>query len=175
MRHNYRGVFSTQIVHSEIYLACLARSWAALFSSLRVKDVFQVLNFGTQDFIPVTSCWIWIGPRSWLAMAFITIWESPLRIISLRPNSHEKNMSISVALALATRAPNGYRSFLLRAPMIWPLSFQTTTLIPHWPRSVKTAPSTFVLYQPGGRGFHRVGVWDWGALEGIQWDWNSAK
>ena len=114
-------------------------------------------------------------PRSWLAMAFITIWESPSRIISLRPNSHEKNMSISVALALATRAPNGYRSFLLRAPMIWPLSFQTTTLIPHWPRSVKTAPSTFVLYQPGGGGFHRVGVWDWGALEGIQWDWNSAK
>ena len=154
MRHNYRRVSSTQIVHSEICLACLAMRWAALFPSLRVQDVFQALNFGTQDFILVTSCWIWIGPGSWLAMAFITIWESPSRIISLRPNSQEKIMPVSATLALAARASNGYQSVLLRAPMIWPLSFRSTTPIPHWPRSAKTSPLTFVLYQPGGGGLY---------------------
>lgn len=88
------------------------------------------------------------------------------------PGEDDANLS---SFGPVSRAPSGYGRVLLRAPITWPLSFRTTTPIPHWPHSLKTAPSTFALYQPGGEGFQRVGAWGWCAVGELHWDWNSNK
>ena len=118
-------------------LAYLAIWWAALFSPLRVKEDFHALNLDSHDFIPAIKWWTWIGLGSWLAMAALTVWESPSRMISLRPSSHAKVVPISPTLASVSRTPSGYGSSLLRAPISYPLSFRTTTPIPQCPSSLK--------------------------------------
>ena len=156
-------------------LAYLANWWAALFPSLRVKEDFQALNLGCHDFILAIRWWTWIGPRSWLMMAAMTVWESPSRMISLRLNSHAKVVPILAALASASRALIGYGSSLLRAPVSYPLSFWTTTPIPQCPSSLKTAPSMLTLYHPRGDGLHKLGLWVWGEWGSSQKLWNSFK
>ena len=162
-------------MQSYMCLAYLAIWWAALFPSLRVKEDFHALNLDSHDFIPAIRWWTWIVPESWLAMAAMTFWESPSRMISLRPNSNAKVVPISATLASISRAPSGYGSSLLRAPIICPLSFRTTTPIPQCPSSLNTAPSTLTLYHPRGGGLRKVRSWGWGGWGSTQKVWNSFK
>lgn len=152
-----KGVSSTQITLSDIELselACRTNKWAAALLHLRTWFASHTLNSYRHRLDPSMAFWMELGGRFWLERAVITIVASPSTITSLRPKSRARKIPSSVALASTSRALNGRGKFLLIAPMSWPFSFRITTLIPQLPKSLNTAPSTLILYQPGLGGHH---------------------
>ena len=89
---------------------------------------------------------------------------------SWSPTSHANKIPSSIALTSASSGPSGTQSFLLMAAMTCPSWSRATTPIPVACVCLKTAPSTFILYQGLFGGVHvmvcgTVGGWNlWLAL-----------
>ena len=84
-----------------------------------------------------------------LERVVITISASPSTITSLRPKSLGRIIPSFAAFASTSRAPKRRGSFLLIAPISWPLSFLITTPNPQQLDSLNTAPSMFVPSRSG--------------------------
>ena len=154
---------STHILHVNRVLAILPIKWAASFPLLRTWEVVHAIKQLRLCKEPSTT--FWIGHDKTQNYA----WTSPSIMISLKPNSHANWTPSCTAYASASKAYGGSSIHLLMAPIISPSSFLIATPTLQLPDSLKTAPSTFILYQP-----HLGGdQWDLGGFEGLHKLWVS--
>ena len=148
------GVFSIHVTKSLTAWACRARSWAALFPSLRVCWTSTCCS----------CCIIWMVLEMILAIVMggsiaPCIAEHTTKLLLSKitfwtPISFAKPAATSSAFASTSRAPNGIYSRLLIAATTLPCSSLAITPIPAHFCFEKTAPSVFTLYHPCGGGVH---------------------
>ena len=138
-------------------------------------DIPYALNFLNPSKIPSTTFLIELGDTHCFPREFVTSYASLSIMMSFSLTSHACITASSTAFASASIPPKGSSSFLLKAPIISPLSFLMTTSTPQHLISSNIAPSVLTLYQPGFGGLHTLslgaGVFsaDWFAT------WNSFK